>query len=419
MNKIIIKMTMGYLSVKWRQKPFKKHTTNFKSQTSKKNYILFLSIIPIMSTVVLSSCSIHHQKLKADVIGFNDDITKSYNYTDNCIFKKLRKQSEPYNLLNNKEQEQMKSFVYSLRQGQNTSAYYALDNGLDRVKYVQKKFMEKDPNSKYYVVMLTDGLDNNSVALANRNKGIFTTKYNTPEEYANKIQEKITETMKKYYFFDLFSGTNNNNQFQSFVLLYQGADLKESGYSNDELEKILIPYTGAQNIERPKPIMGENFDILLEKFSNELIQRKFNFEIPNGYIGKKVRMYLNNTDIWLEGNFVKEGSGFRFQIAETSDGLTMKSKNLISETFSYENKNSIYFSVEDLKLKGKPYKVTSAEQWFFDMGKLRKNSEYRAETNSFKNAYVIVILDSSLSFGDKFREAQNAVMKIIKTISDL
>lgn len=396
-----------YLMAKCKQKPFK------------KNYILSLSIASIMSTVVLSSCATYHQKLKADVIGFNDNITTSYNYTNKCIFKKLRKQSEPYNLLNNKQQEQMKSFVYSLQQGQNTSAYYALDNGLDRVKYVQKKFMEKDPNSKYYVVMLTDGLDNNSVALANRNSGIFTKKYNTPEEYAEKIQEKITKTMREYYFFDLFSGANNKSQFQSFVLLYQGADLKESGYSNNELEKILMPYTGAQNAERPKPLMGENFDVLLEKFSNELIQREFTFGIPNGYIGKKVRMYLNNTDIWLEGNFIKEGSSFKFQITETSDGLTMKSKNLLSETSSHENKNSIYFSVEDLKLKNKPYKVTSAEQWFLDMGKLRKNSEYRAETNSFKNAYIIVILDSSLSFGDKFREAQDAVMKIIKTISNL
>lgn len=398
-----MKKIKEHLSARWRQKPL----------------ILFLSIVSIMSTVVLSSCATYHQKLKADVIGFNDDITTSYNYTNKCIFKKLRKQSDPYNLLNNKQQESMKSFVYSLQQGQNTSAYYALDNGLDRVKYVQKKFMEKDPNSKYYVVMLTDGLDNNSVALANNDKGIFTKRYNTPEEYVNKIQEKMTKTMKKYYFFDLFSGANNQNQFQSFVLLYQGIDLKESGYSNDELEKILNPYTGAQNAERPKPLMGENFDILLEKFSNELIQREFIFGIPNGYIGKKVRMYLNNTDIWFEGTFIKEGSSFKFQIAETSDGLTMKYRNLISETFSYENKNSIYFSVKDLKLKSKPYKVTNAEQWFLDMGKLRKNSEYRAETNSFKNAYVIVILDSSLSFGDKFKEAQNAVMKIIKTISDL
>jgi hypothetical protein len=369
--------------------------------------------------VLLSSCATYHQKLKADVIGFNDNITTSYNYTNKCIFKKLRKQSAPYNLRNNEQQEQMKSFVYSLEQGETTSAYYALDNGLDSVKYVQKKFMGKDPNSKYYVVMLTDGLDNNSVALANRNKGTFAKNYNTSEEYANQIQEKITKTMRKYYFFDLFSGANDKNQFQSFVLLYKGKDLKESGYSDDELEKILTPYTGAQNAERPKPLMGENFDVLLEKFSNELIQREFTFGIPNGYIGKKVRMYLNDTNVWMEGDFIKEGSSFKFQISGTSDSLTMKSKTLFSGTNSRENKNSIYFSVKDLKLKGKPYKVINAEQWFLDMGKLRKNSEYRAEANSFKNAYIIVILDSSLSFGDKFKEAKNAVMKIIKTISDL
>lgn len=104
-----------------------------KSLMNKKRW--FNGFIVMAFSILMSSCAVQREHLKCDIIGFNDDITHNYTF-GKCMVKKLRKQSEPYDLQS--DIKQATSFVEGIPQGKNTSAYYALDNALDRVEYVQK-----------------------------------------------------------------------------------------------------------------------------------------------------------------------------------------------------------------------------------------------------------------------------------------
>jgi hypothetical protein len=77
--------------------------------------------------------------------------------------------------------------------------------------------------------------------------------------------------------------------------------------------------------------------------------------------------------------------------------------------------------VEDIKLNDKPYKIDRSvvNQWHEEFGKMRFNSEYNSGARSQRNAYLIVILDGSESFRDKYRDAQDAIMEIVEIVSEI
>lgn len=77
-----------------------------------------------------------------------------------------------------------------IQQEDNTAGIYAMDKGLDRIKYVQRRIFKKDPNTKYYMIFMTDGLDNISVQVAKNEKGV---NYKTPEKYKEKLRKKIVK----------------------------------------------------------------------------------------------------------------------------------------------------------------------------------------------------------------------------------
>ena len=405
-----------------------KNGVSLKDQMSRGNFLrkirfVLLAVASVSTiSIMFSSCAVwSSNKLKGDFVGFSDNVTTSYYYTNKCIVKKMRKQSPPYNLLTNAGNEQMRVAVMDLKQGQNTSAYYALDKALDRIEYVQKKFMEKDPRSQYYVVMLTDGLDNNSGYLAKKeNKGKYRNKTikEIGDGYGDYLNARMNTIMKEYKFFNLIKKPGRN-AFQSFVLLYKGEDIKKSGYSDSELIEILRPFTGAQNADRPQPELDEDIDKLIEKLSNQLVSRTFTFQIQKSYDGKVVRMVLNEKQqVFIEGEFVQEGKNYYFRNIKMSNGLTM---NVSSRLIGSERGGAIQFNVSDIKLNGKPYKVEHklVTQWISEYGRLVMNSEYRSSDSSRKNAYLIVILDGSNSFKEKFRDAQKGILRIVNLVNDL
>lgn len=380
--------------------------------------------IVIVFSVLMSSCTVQRQHLKCDIIGFNDNITHNYTF-GKCIVKKLRKQSEPYNLLQRDggDIKEAISFVEGIPQGKNTSAYYALDKALDRVEYVQKKYMDKDLKSKYYVVMLTDGLDNYSGRMAKQDNKWKYRKQDEPDiarEYKEKLPERMENVMKTYKFFNLIKKPSTTNSFQSYVLLYKGDDIKESNYSDEQLKELLQPFTGGQNAEKPEPIISENFEDLFVELEQNIVSRSFGFHINKQYEGKKIRMKLNKEGtVYFEGDFVKEGKYYYFSNVKLSDGLKVKKDRL----YGYTNLNSggVTFYLEDLKLNGFPYKVdnSSVTQWYFDMGDFRRNAEYSKGGFSEKNTYMILLVDGSESFKEKFKDAKKMVVKIINMVTEL
>lgn len=389
-----------------------------KSLMNKKRW--FNGFIVIAFSVLMSSCAVQREHLKCDIIGFNDDITHSYTF-GKCMVKKLRKQSEPYDLQS--DIKQATSFVEGIPQGKNTSAYYALDNALDRVEYVQKKYMDKDPNSKYYVVMLTDGLDNYSGHKAREdNKWKYRKQDDASiaREYKEKLPARMEDIMKTYKFFNLIKKPNTTNSFQSYVLLYKGDDIKESNYSDKQLKELLQPFTGGQNAEKPEPIISENFEDLFIELERNIVSRSFGFLINKQYEGRRIRMKLDTEGtVYFEGDFVKEDKYYYFENVKLSDGLKVKKDRLYG--FTNPNSGGVTFYLEDLKLNGFPYKVdnNSVTQWYFDMGDFRRNAEYSKRGFSAKNTYMILLVDGSESFKEKIKDAKKMVIKIINMVTGL
>ncbi|MDR0393494.1 MAG: hypothetical protein LBH52_04710 [Puniceicoccales bacterium] len=314
----------------------------------------------------------------------------------------------------------MEIFVRRLPPGRNTASYYAMDLGLDRVKWAKKKrsVMGKDPGSKFYVIMLTDGLDNVSTKVAsNHRQG----KYASGEDYAKALQTKMSKIMG-----------NSPNSFQSYPLLFFSDDLRkiqqQSNLSEKDfetyLDKKLAVFAGAQNAVRPKVIMGSDFLEIIEEFVNQFLTASFDFYIPKDYAGKRVRMTLlsdNDDEAYFEGDFVKKGNAYTFENIQYSKGLSGETRagNTLKMKNPKDKKNILsLFSINSLNLNGTPYKVHKAGQQIQDSGIWAVNSEYNAQSGTMKNAYIMVILDGSDSFKNAYTDAQETILEIVDFITE-
>jgi len=421
---------------------FRDHLSNGVSPKDQMNRGNVLSIISCCLIIaIFSGCSTYHNKLKSDFVGFSDNVTTSYSYTNKCLFKKLRKQSEPFNLFieyKNKYDDPMYKSVYGLKQGFHTVSFYALDMALDRIEYVQKKkkIMEHDPDAQYYVFMLTDGLDDYSGSLAKQNNSWKYRGQEVPviqKNYGDYLQKRMNNLMKKYLFFNLIKKPSTTNKFKSYVLLYKGKDIKESPLTDEDLRTLLLPFCASQNVpesEKPTPIIDENFDGLLEKLSEELVSNTFAFGISKGLEGQKVKMILNgikNEDVdnlskqvSITGDFILSNGSYQLKNIQYSNGLTTESNS--TTIYGSSRGNDVVFYLDNLKLNGKKYKVILNKVIQYNeriKGKLVWNSEFVPKNYSAKNTYFIVILDGSESFREKFKDAQATIMEIVKMAKEL
>jgi hypothetical protein len=334
--------------------------------------------------------------LKIDAVRFSDNVTSTFDGKANC--------NTPYLLGNTKDYGTIMSFISKTGQGQNTSAYYALDVALDRIEFVKNSYLKEDPNTKYYVIMLTDGLDNNSIA---KNP-----KMTSREMYAEAIQKRMSQIFKK-----------SPNAFKSYVLLYEGKDWLANDFSDDDTKKILDPFTGSAGsaTERPRPINGKDFGQLAERFQKEFTSYDFDFSITAGYRGQTCRMLLKDAPvesekIWIEADFIYKKKQYQLENIKTSAGLTYNKAAFINKGVKKDESN-VSFSFKDLKLKGESREITNKEkvtQWFYEYGKPLKNSEYGTKDSMTQDAYVILIMDESSSYSkEDFKASQELMMKII------
>lgn len=390
-----------------------------------KKFSLFIALFGLLSVILFNKCkAVYSEKLYADVIGFNDKVITKY---------------KPYDLTKTEDVTSMNQNIRDLPSGENTAAYYALDIGLDRIVKMQKSaLMERDPNTKYYIVFLTDGLDNVSPELAKRDKKFLMFskgKYDNATEYGNAMQIRMEDILKTYSWFNMIKKKNTTNTFQSYVLLYRGEDIEKSGYTEEELNNRLLPFAGAQNEAKQPVIQGNNLQKLLADFKKAFTVSSLSFIIPKGYAGQKIRMQLNKTDkeeqkIYIEADFKKgKKKKFGFLNVEhytlenivTSNGLSVKSINgVINMDVRYDkNSNTVPFTFNELRYNEAIYSVKKDEvsQWFYESGKLRWNSEYSSKSVNTKNAYIILIMDTSTSFKSQIEDAKNTAVEIIDFIS--
>jgi hypothetical protein len=393
----------------------------------------------------LASCATNYsEKMYADVIGFNDAVMPSYmqppkNPKATDVVKPIpgviREEGKPYDLLNQTQTEAMREAINKVPSGQNTAALYALDVGLDRVVEINKKFMEGDPKSRYYVVFFTDGIDNASIDMAIRTRrGNYSRGAAGRDEYGAAMHNRMQQIINKYRFFGLIKKPSATNSFQSYVLLFQGPDLKS--YSDQAIETILKPFSASQNADTPALIKDRDMGRLLEKFQDSFVIPSFTFSVPKDYAGQRIRMQLSAKDqVFFEADvrhqtrnkfIIFKEDFYTLENVTVSDGFTFdeyaKDRMKIEmDKESYDvNANTVPFIINGLKLGDKPYPVMRNEvsQWHHDMGAYVQNKEYVGIARSKKNAYVLLIMDTSLSLGEYAEEAKETAAEIVRFINE-
>jgi len=140
-------------------------------------------------------------------------------------------------------------------------------------------------------------------------------------------------------------------------------------------------------------------------------------------------MLLNDTEnesekIYFEADFNNKKDSYKLENITTSNGFTVEVPQggiIYMNNTQNDKSTNAQFSIKKLNTRKGPYKVNEnkVEQWFYDMGKLRKNSEYIAAGGNTKNAYILVILDTSNSFKEKINEAKSAILEIVNFIGGL
>jgi hypothetical protein len=390
--------------------------------------------------VFFASCATtYSEKMYADVIGFNDKIYESYmppprNPKDTDEEKPIpgvvSDEGKPYDLSIPSQAKAMQDAINNVPLGQNTAALYALDVGLDRVALVNKKFMEGDPKSRYYVIFFTDGIDNASVEKAIQNRrGKYPRGITGRDAYAAAMHARMEQILKKYSFFGWIKKPSTTNSFQSYVVLFKGDDL--ASYSDSQLEKLLDPFRASQNAgDPPALIVDTDMGALLEKFREAFVIPTFSFQVPKDYVDQRVRMLLSMEDqVFFEATlkYQQRGKLYTLEDITVSNGFTFEENTRgirieMDKDLYDANASTVPFIINELKVNGKSYSVTrgSVTQWH-DEGTGTtsfQNTEYRGSGGGKKNAYVLLIMDTSLSLGEHAQEARETASRIVEFISD-
>lgn len=394
-----------------------------------KGYLKTFFYISI--SICFMSCVVKHQAVLGDAIRFSDDAECSYTHEDG-VFKNLHRQSAPYMLytqdgIQSNQLLKMKKFIRKNSRVNATAGYYALDLGLDRVKYVRQHYFKHDPNTKYYIIYMTDGLDNTSVQVAHNHGQIwFTMK---EETYAKRIQRKMKNTMGALKL--------RQNTFKVFPIMFIGDDMKinmakrglktEADIMKAAAEDMKYYRGSSRGTSTPEVLLGTNFEEITKNFGEMFASSGFEFYVPVGYNGQQVRMTLTNEKgevIQIEGKLRKKWFSWCLTNIKYPHNVSIPDQRFlyrgkpIKELYASNRKDkkalSAFFRMEDIKLNGKNYKVIAAEQ---EHGKYYEtNTEYEAFKKTNTNAYILLIMDVSTSLGDETENEKKAMEDILDII---
>jgi hypothetical protein len=368
---------------------------------------------------------VDQNKIYADIIGFSDDITTRYQF-----FR-----------LNGDESDYAESLVamtetiHTLERGSNTALFYTMDLALDRIQEVYHNAdrnplnnLAGDPETRYYIVLLTDGLDNVSTQLARNN---WRRNYKTTEEYAAALQKRMSTILGK---------SNKTNIFQSFALIYKGRDLQEGGFTDEELYARMSALTGSQNAAKPDPVISGDIQSLvgqlLGQFQQTFAFQSLSFAIPKGYAEKNSRISMqlvdaNGNAAAFEADFVQRKAdwfmahgnrqaNYALENITASEGLWFEEleEGIIIEDTSVEvNAPSVRFSVNKLSFNNAPYIVSDSLQYIYGEGAWRMNSENTVSMGKDRNVYILLVLDRSQSLTDEdLQKTEEAMASLIRVI---
>lgn len=358
-----------------------------------------------IATLFSSCTSMQDTKVFANVMTFSGDVNKLYmkNYDLNEGYRvqSLWRGIENLTVLNNE-----------------TAEYYAMDIALDEIK--NRILRKKDKETKYYLILLTDGLDNVSLEMARKDgRGV----YDSLEAYADSLNKRMNTILNKSYLFGLVQNENIYNTFQSWPIMFFGDDMKSSGYEKKEAMELLKPLAGAQNTFTPNPIVEEETGRILELFKQQFVVTQYSFLIPKGYVEKRVKMSFYDKDgknATMEADFKRIGKDkFGLSKIKTSENffIDTKDSDIIISDESGDGENSAVFTIDNLRLNEKPYSIKSAKQEYYENGKFRTNSEFDDKAGMKKNAYILLVLDTSKSLGSQASNVKKLAQDIILYIN--
>jgi hypothetical protein len=301
-----------------------------------------------------------------------------------------------------------------LAEGTNTGIYYALDKALDRIQKIYHNEVDTvfsdDPNTwyytKYYVILITDGLDNASVELA-RAEG---KKYRDAEQYLSKLRSRLKRI------FD----PKRKNTFETYLLGLFGPDLKTSGYTKEDLGESLRPlmlsYPANDTRLLHEPIVCDisedtSLEHLYDAFRDQFRASEFSFQIPKSYAEEKYRVKVEfrekgSKDFrhFFEADFALRSGKFYLRNITKSPGFSFEGGAMIEETAGNPEKPWLAnFTIYDLRLDGRTMLIPEPDeepwvrQWYWKDDGWRFNSEFQRERGRYQNACVLILLDRSKS----------------------
>lgn len=399
-----------------------------------------LTIVYLLFCILfLSSCTSNKYFLRADVIGFSNSVRTSYD-SKRGIFSGVSSQTEPYNLLdvtynrttgknvisiNRTEQSKLQTELYLTPREDMTAVDYAMVLAAKRVNYIRRRIAKNDPNTKYYIFLLTDGTDNVSPEMAKREYDVLFPK--TAEKYEARVQNKLKGAM----------GLFAKNQFEVYPMIFVGEDMQETQKTNkvsDEQFKKFIDnkmehFRYSSVGEAPKVIQATDYGDLIKELRKKFGSPAYRFRIPTSYTGKQIRMTLedrNGNKATLTGTFKKEMANYVLSDVQikgiTIDINTPYTKDngkIIVATDAYNG--NAYFTLNDLRVNSvDPYfpVCEKATQEVNFSGMWQLNSEYNEKNELIIDTYFMIVLDGSKSLDGK-NGTQKGFEKELKMANDI
>lgn len=388
-------------------------------------------LIMAMTALTISSCSVENTKFyRGDVIGFSDRVETSYSTESRGLFMNYKPQSAPYNLLTEDGKIGMQGAIYRVPRGNNTTAYYAMELAAQRVKYIRKKIAKNDPNTRYYIFLLTDGLDNASPQVAKNDKRVFFSM--TPEQYENRVRRKLKNAMGWF---------GKKNEFVVYPMMYEGEDMQESKNNNklsqEEFDDLLkrkmdcFRYSSLGKDKAPDLISANDFSSIIEELKKQLALSSYTFKVPKSYAGKKIRMtFLDsiNREVTVTATLKKSFLSYSLCDIKLSNGATIRDGKTTLNSINLDESDNVnaYFVIEDFRLGGIAYypdgqRVT--QDYEAESGFWQRNSEYQEASEDAINTYFILVIDGSKSLDGKngqnkgFEEETRMARKILSILA--
>ncbi len=390
-----------------------------------------------MGALLTSCASVDHRFFRADVVGFSDKPTTSYN-SDRGLFMNLKPQGDPYDLLYKPNMLAMQQTVLSTPRGDNTTVYYAMELAAMRVKYIRRKIAKNDPETKYYIFLLTDGLDNASSQVAKNEKRILFNR--TPEQYQKRVQRKLKGAM----------GLFHKNTFEVYPMMYEGEDMQEmkdkNNLSDTTFKKMLADdmacfrYSSRGKEYAPELISSDDYAGIFNQLRDDFCSSSYTFRVPKSYANKNIKMTFVNRDgeqVVMTAQLKKSLFSYRLIKVQFSDGVTISDKNIAmgktdvrksEKAFAKEDNVNAYFVIDDFRLNGQvyyPIKESVTQEYESRPGIWQPNSEYREVTEVNVDTYYILVIDGSKSLDGKngnmkgFKMETDMALQIMEIVSPL